>query len=229
MLLTLLAVTAGLVGGYFRKGQLANILMVAPKWLVLLVPALVLYVASAVGLPSYSLNLTLIATFGLVVALLRNYDIRGAGIIGLGLASNLVVLVLNGGIPVRAESVERVTDGAFDPSTLRAIEQVEDPGTVLAALGDIIPVPLFNTVVSFGDLIALAGLIVLIINATVRYSASDLISVDELFAEFGIEPLPSTPTIDLREPAAPLDLTEQQDLDVVIIKKSEPAVEFGQF
>ncbi len=229
MLLTLLAVTAGLVGGYFRKGQLTNILTVAPKWLVLLVPALVLYVASAVGIPSYSLNLTLIATFGLVVALFRNYDISGAGIIGLGLASNLLVLVLNGGVPVRAESVERVTNGVFDSSTLRAIEQVESPDTVLAALGDIIPIPLLNTVVSFGDLIALAGLIVLIINATLRYTATNLISVDELFAEFDIEPLQPDSTIDLREPAETIDLIEQQDADVVIIKKAEPSLDFGQF
>lgn len=229
MLLTLLAITAGLVGGYFRKGQLTNMLTLAPKWLVLLVPALVLYVASAVGIPSYSLNLTLIATFALAVALFRNYEIRGAAIIGLGLASNLLVLVLNGGIPVRAESVERISDGAFNPGTLRAIEQVEGPDTVLAALGDIIPVPLFNTIVSFGDLIALAGLIVLIVNATLRQGQSNLISVDDLFAEFDIEPVPAEPTIDLRDPVDSIDLTEQPEPDVVIIKKSEPSVDFGQF
>ena len=226
MLLTLLAVTAGLVGGYFRKGQVSNIPTLNPKWPLLLAPALVLYVASSVGIPSYSLNLTLVATYGLIIALFRNYAIKGASIIGLGLALNLRVLVLNGGIPVRPESVEIVNDGVFDPSQLNAIELAEDADTGLAFLGDIIPVPIFDTVVSFGDLIALAGLIVLVVNATIKDRPSDLISVDDLFDEFDIEPVPTAPTIDLRD--EPLDLTEQVDSDVTIIKKSEHSVEFGQ-
>lgn len=232
VLLTLLAVTVGLVGGYFRKGRVANIATLSPKWIILLIPALILYVAATLGVPGYSLNLTIVATFGLAVALFRNIEIKGAAIIGLGLILNLVVLVANGHVPVRDDAMLTVNDGApIDIASLNALQQLEDADTVLPQLGDIIPVPLFNTIVSFGDLIALAGIAVLVTNATLRGQPADgLISVDDLFADFD-EVTPTPRTIDLREQPSGVDinLDADQDLSDVVIKKSGQSVDFGQY
>jgi hypothetical protein len=81
----------------------------------------------------------------------------------LALAASLAVLVavsVNGGVPVRASAM--VEAGMVEPGDEATIEltgprHLETSADAAAGLGDIIPVPFVDDVVSFGDLILLFG------------------------------------------------------------------------
>lgn len=97
----------------------------------------------------------------LVAGVLGNLHLVGAAVLALGLGLNLLTMVVDGGVPVRpAALVEAgVVDRAeLDGATLAGPRHLEGDGDLLGVLGDAIPVPGAGTVVSFGDLIALAGI-----------------------------------------------------------------------
>ena len=66
----------------------------------------------------------------------------------------------NGAMPVRARAL--VSAGIVEPGALASVDlgagrRFEQAGDVFVGLADIIPVPLFGAVMSFGDLIVLMG------------------------------------------------------------------------
>lgn len=91
-----------------------------------------------------------------------NRHSTGLLVLGLGVVLNLVGLVLNNGVPVRpgalveADLVERDELDTFDVDAPRHLETGADS---LPWLGAIVPVPFAHQVVTFGDLIALVGLV----------------------------------------------------------------------
>ena len=94
----------------------------------------------------------------LIAVAVANRHITGVAVVGLGLMLNLVSVAVNGGMPVRASALEAVglvAEGqpiiVEDP---RHLETADDP---LPVLGDVLPVPLTNEVLSFGDLIVIVG------------------------------------------------------------------------
>ncbi len=89
-----------------------------------------------------------------------NLHLTGAGVVAVGLGLNLVPIVFNGGMPVRASALADaglVTPEEADSVELRGSRQIEDGGEILSNLGDIVPVPFASRVVSFGDLILVVG------------------------------------------------------------------------
>lgn len=92
---------------------------------------------------------------------LVNRHLPGMGVLSVGLALNMAVVLANGAMPVRASalvdagaaSADALADA--DPGAGRRFEQA---GDALPFLGDIIPVPAFRAALSFGDLIALMGI-----------------------------------------------------------------------
>lgn len=89
-----------------------------------------------------------------------NLHLTGTGVIAVGLACNVVPLALNGGMPVRASAL--VDAGIIDAVDVEAVElrgsrHVAGDDDILAGLGDIVPVPAADRVVSFGDLILVVG------------------------------------------------------------------------
>jgi hypothetical protein len=94
----------------------------------------------------------------LIAVAVANRHITGVAVVGVGLLLNLMAVALNGGMPVRASALVAagiVTEGETitveDP---RHLETADDPVPVL---GDVLPVPLTNEVLSFGDLIIVIG------------------------------------------------------------------------
>ncbi len=89
-----------------------------------------------------------------------NLHLTGTGVIAVGLACNVVPLALNGGMPVRASAlVDAGIIDAVDVDTveLRGSRHVADDDDILAGLGDVVPVPVADRVVSFGDLVLVVG------------------------------------------------------------------------
>ena len=84
----------------------------------------------------------------------------------LGWAMNFVVIGLNNGMPVSAETLERVglpTENIESGDLSKHVKLDDD--TLLPWLGDVIPLPLFGPLrkaVSLGDLVMLAGLLLFI-------------------------------------------------------------------
>jgi hypothetical protein len=106
---------------------------------------------------------TLVMGLSLAVLLafaLSNAHVTGIVVIGLGLLLNLFAVVLNNGMPVRGGAL--VAAHVVDRADLATIElagprHLETPHDRLAVLGDVLPVPIGREVLSFGDLIVIAG------------------------------------------------------------------------
>ena len=112
--------------------------------------------------------------FSLVLLLwfaLANLHLTGMGVMAVGLCANVVPIVVNQGMPVRAEAlvhadVARADDvGSIELSGGRHLERPSDDFVVLA---DIIPVPAAGQVVSFGDLIIFVATIDVIVHLVRR-------------------------------------------------------------
>jgi hypothetical protein len=113
------------------------------------------WVEGDAGLALVLLSYGLVTTFALV-----NLRLVGMPVALVGLLLNVVVIGLNGGMPVRAEAI--VAAGIADHDEVASLDfggkrHLETPDDRLVVLGDIIPVPGFREVVSFGDLILAAG------------------------------------------------------------------------
>lgn len=89
-----------------------------------------------------------------------NTHVTGVVVIGLGLLLNLVALVVNNGMPVRGGAL--VEAGLVERAELATLElsgprHLESRADALPVLGDVLPLPLGREVMSFGDLIVVAG------------------------------------------------------------------------
>ena len=91
---------------------------------------------------------------------LRNRGATGVAVAGLGAVANLAALVLNNGVPVRAEAL--VDAGVTTAAEVRD-HQLDEPyhlqeeQDAFAWLGAVVPVRATDQVLSFGDLLLLVG------------------------------------------------------------------------
>ena len=95
--------------------------------------------AVALGLAALSL---------LVAFAIANLHLTGMGVMAIGLGLNLLVMMMNGGMPVSARALRAADVPAGELQGARHVERSNDDLTVL---GDMIPVG--GQVVSYGDLI----------------------------------------------------------------------------
>jgi Family of unknown function (DUF5317) len=89
-----------------------------------------------------------------------NPTLIGIGVVALGVAANALVIGANDGMPVRPGAVVAAHIATLAEEPLLdygSRHHREGPGDRLRPLGDIIPIPLFREVVSFGDLILAFG------------------------------------------------------------------------
>jgi hypothetical protein len=96
----------------------------------------------------------------LLAFVLMNAHVTGVVVIGLGLLLNLVVVVVNIGMPVRGSALvaaDIVTRNELATTELVGPRHLETEHDRLAVLGDVLPMPIGGEVLSFGDLIIVAG------------------------------------------------------------------------
>lgn len=160
MRFTLLAVATGLGIGVLAGGRLTHLGSRSLRRWPLLLGGLGAQVLSAPvgGDASFAL---LIVSYALLLAFAAaNVVVVGMWLVALGIGLNLVVIAVNGGMPVR-ESALRAA-GAVDPGAAVAPQpgrkqHLERPSDRLVALGDILPVRPLREVVSFGDVVMAVG------------------------------------------------------------------------
>jgi hypothetical protein len=141
------------------------------QWWWLLPAGLALAGLSARAGGGLAIVLGVIGLGGLVAFAARNFHLAGMGILGAGLALNLVAIVVNAGMPVRASALVDagvVESGELDGIELSGYRHLERPGDLLPILGDVVPLPVGRAVVSVGDLLVAAGAAVAIANLTRR-------------------------------------------------------------
>ncbi len=203
MILLTLSVTIGIVIGLMRGGRFRNVRSVTGRAAPLVAAGLILLAA-----PSVWKLITGEDLFGdvwvyaaglafLIVACLANArSIKGSLIIGLGLFLNFLPVALNGFVPVRTDALRAAYErlrGGGEIVIEGGLWKLEDSNTVLGILGDVIPISVagYGAVVSFGDLIAIAGICVLTQNLLLTREPEG-ISVDDFLADAG-------PVVDLRD------------------------------
>jgi hypothetical protein len=165
----LLVMASGLAVGQLRGGDLDSLRAAHVKAL----PLAALVLQGLLGLQGLRLDgaLRTIGSVLLVASLLlalivvwANRRLPGMPLIGLGLLANLLVVGVNGGMPVSKATLERAGISATSPD-LRELGPryvLERPGTRLGVLGARLAIPAGRTMVSVGDVTQYAGLVLLV-------------------------------------------------------------------
>lgn len=163
----LLAVGAGLLFGFLRRGRLTSIARTRirhPEFLAVTIGCSLFIDLADFGPAG------LIALVGLIGGLafaMVNGHLIGMWIIAIGIAANLLPVAVNGAMPVRPEALveaEMVTAEELPRTSLTGARELADDETFLAFLGDTFPVRWTKQVVSVGDLIMMVGLTDLVTN-----------------------------------------------------------------
>lgn len=119
----------------------------------------------AVGLPLALGPVLLLAALATLVAVARpNFAVAGVPLFVLGVLLNLLVVLVNFGMPVPASTLERAGIALEQPAPDRpdAKHVLEHDGTRLGLLGDRLAVRPLRTVTAYGTVIELAGLFLLL-------------------------------------------------------------------
>jgi len=147
-------VTIGVLLAVWRGGRPSHPREWDLDWTLPILLALAALVATRLGLTSS--GLVAASALGLLFSgCMANLHLPGTGVLAVGLLANLVPLALVGATPVDNEALAAV--GA-DPASLLPTQTLLVDGTAVPLLASRIPVPLVGQVLSFGDLIAAAGL-----------------------------------------------------------------------
>jgi len=170
-LLFLLVAGAGVAVGLARGGAVGGLREPGIRSLrlglaCLAVQALVVVLPlRAVGLPLALGPVLLLAALATLVAVARpNARLPGVPLFALGLLLNLLVVLINFGMPVLAGTLDRAGVTLEQPAPDRpdAKHVLEHDGTRLGLLGDRLAVRPLRTVTGYGTVIELAGLFLLL-------------------------------------------------------------------
>ncbi len=165
------AVLAGCGFGLLRGGRLWNLSRVRLHSPMLALVA----IGSGMALDHWSVATPrLVALVGISAAIAlawRNIHLAGMMILAIGITTNLLPVMLNGAVPVRAEALteaQMVDPGQLSQVELSGSREFADGSTLLADLGDTIPVRPTHQVMSYGDLIILVAVADVIANGMRR-------------------------------------------------------------
>lgn len=208
-----LSLIAGVVIGIARRGRLAAVARTRVRHLELLVVAL----AASLIVDLFDVGgagaIALVGLVGGLAFAIVNVHLVGMAVVGIGVSSNLLVVALNGGMPVRPEALveaEMVTVDELDRVSLTGARVLADDDTVLGGLGDTFPVRWTGQVVSIGDLIMLVGVTDVVANLFLQRRRRRLpAGGDAALGAFGWPADPEDPpeTIDLTDQPASANTT----------------------
>jgi hypothetical protein len=160
------AIVAGVLIGLVRGGRFENLGEASFRLWPLLILGVVVQGAAAFTADG-AVALILASYVLLLLFTALNLQHAGMGVVFVGIAMNVAVIGINGGMPVRDDAivaagiVERDEIATLDFGAKRHLETDEDR---LTFLGDIIPVPVAEEVLSFGDLAMSVGVAAVLVN-----------------------------------------------------------------
>ena len=160
------AIVVGVLVGLVRGGRFANLGEAAFRlWPLLVLGVVVQGAAAFTG--EGAVPVILVSYVLLIAFCAANLTHAGMGVVLVGITLNLVVIAVNGGMPVCEEAIvaagiathDEVPDLEFGAK--RHLETTDDR---LTFLGDIVPVPVAEEVLSFGDLAMAVGVAAVLAN-----------------------------------------------------------------
>lgn len=164
MISFLIVVAAGVAVGWARGGRIANasgrrLALLPVIWLALAMQIGAQMIPASRSLLAYAM---VIASYAAVFAFAgANWRIAGMPLIAIGGALNYLVILLNQGMPVSPDVIARVgADVEAARAVMRGKHVLGTEDTSLAVLGD--RIPLFGEIVSVGDLVILAGILLVV-------------------------------------------------------------------
>jgi hypothetical protein len=168
MKLMAICMAAILAVGYLLGGRLRNVADLQLRWPALALVGLALQFVTGPGetLPLACLYLSFVL---LIVFTVANIRVFGFPLILAGVLCNLLVIGINGGMPVSAHALEASDQGQFlgdlenNPYPKHHLATEDD---LLRFLGDVIPVPTpVAQAISLGDILTYAGVGMVIVGA----------------------------------------------------------------
>jgi hypothetical protein len=172
LLPTLLAIGIGVGLGLHWGGRLDNLLAWRPPmWQALGAGVSLLIVLDLVPFGgAFAALLRIVAMGAVLFFAVVNLRIGGMVLIAAGTAMDLLVTILNWGMPVSGSAL--VSAGIVDEADVESVvlhggRELSD-GAVLGFLGDTIPLP-WGQVVSIGDLLVLVGITLVTASVARRY------------------------------------------------------------
>lgn len=161
MIIVLVVVIVAAIVGIARGGSLDNLASTRFVWVPLLLVGLVVQVVfqvwSPAGISETGALVVILASYAAVVTfLLLNRRLPGMAIAGVGMALNVIVIAANGAMPVSARAVDITGTQPTGKTGIKHELMTEE--TVLPFLGDTIPVPLVDRIVSVGDVVLAIGI-----------------------------------------------------------------------
>jgi hypothetical protein len=161
MLLLLTAVLGSVVVGLLVGGRLSGFEHIKLRWWGLAPLGLAMQLTPLTTRSALGIGLLLLSYVVLISFCLLNRRLSGFLLIAVGLGSNLLVIGLNGGMPVTTSALIK----SGQPGVIRYL-QTEGGAKhhiatddVLLPIGDVIPIGTpFNQVVSIGDVMVYAGI-----------------------------------------------------------------------
>jgi len=179
----LYAIPVGLALGLLMRGRLsgvaslqlrAGVVMVAGLWAQVLLFSTP--IGDALGPAAPAAYVT--STFAVLIAIVVNLHIPGLSFVAAGAASNLLVIVANGGVmPASAAAYAEQGRGAADAYSNTAL--LHQP--VLGFLGDVIALPAWlpgTNVISLGDILIAMGIVATLAVAMVRARQPSAMAVE---------------------------------------------------
>ena len=169
MLLSIFALLIGAAIGRARGGHVAGLIATRLRGKALLtigIGATLVLNLLAPAQPMFWLTVSILAFFGFAFA---NLAFTGMIVVVIGMLMNLAPVLANGAVPVSERAL--VSVDIVDDSGNAAIDGVREStatATRLAVLGDIVPVPVVNRVISLGDLVILVALADVVANLLLR-------------------------------------------------------------
>ena len=154
--------------GYLRGGRLQNVSNLQLRWPGLALVGLALQFVTGPGdtVPLACLYLSFVP---LIVFTVVNIRVFGFPLILAGVLCNLLVIGVNGGMPVSAHALEASDQGQFlgdlenDPYPKHHLATDDD---LLRSLGDVIPLPTpIAQAISLGDILTYGGVGMVIVGA----------------------------------------------------------------
>ena len=160
------AIVVGVAVGMARGGRFSNVGDAAFRLWPLLVLGVV--VQGAAAFTGEGAVPVIVVSYVLLLAFCAaNLTHAGMGVVFVGIALNLLVIGVNGGMPVRREAIVAagiVSHAEVDDLDFGEKRHLEDEDDRLTFLGDIVPVPGAAEVLSFGDLVMSVGVAAVLAN-----------------------------------------------------------------
>lgn len=166
MLTTVALAAVAIIGGLLRHGSIDRLAGTRFRVLWLLWAGFAIQIGAQIWSPgwlteSWELAVLLVSNALVAMFLISNFRLPGIALAAAGLTLNVLVIGLNGAMPV----AESASEGAGIKRTLEQAglkHELLDSNTLLPWLGDVLPIAFFREVLSVGDILLASGIAYLI-------------------------------------------------------------------